>query len=209
MRGLTYASQVCGRQRQITGYFQEWHWHRSPCTAILHKATTGSAAVTDRTADSRSLTFYISRWDRLRLMARGISGSTAGFWSNNGLCPRESAASLAACHPPVWVRTVARAAASDNRKHDYSQGGNGGIQVLPSTCRAMVGQIAGGGRTEKPLLKAGNAYHKFRVKRNSWPKVCLPAELCCMRHAVWPICSRQSGNPPTALPPMPHCSCPA
>lgn len=56
--------------------------------------------------------------------------------------------------------------------------------MLPSTCRAMVGQIAGGGRTEKPLLKAGNAYHKFRVKRNSWPKVCLPAELCCLRVAV-------------------------
>jgi ribosomal protein L2 len=35
----------------------------------------------------------------------------------------------------------------------------------------MVGQVAGGGRTEKPLLKAGNAYHKFKVKRNSWPKV--------------------------------------
>uniref|UniRef100_A0A2C9W6E2 Uncharacterized protein n=1 Tax=Manihot esculenta TaxID=3983 RepID=A0A2C9W6E2_MANES len=38
-------------------------------------------------------------------------------------------------------------------------------------CRAMVGQVAGGGRTEKPLLKAGNAYHKYRVKRNCWPKV--------------------------------------
>ncbi|KAF3592395.1 hypothetical protein DY000_02020814 [Brassica cretica] len=25
--------------------------------------------------------------------------------------------------------------------------------------------------TEKPMLKAGNAYHKYRVKRNSWPKV--------------------------------------
>lgn len=35
----------------------------------------------------------------------------------------------------------------------------------------MIGQVARGGRTEKPLLKAGNAYHKFRVKRNSWPKV--------------------------------------
>ena len=23
----------------------------------------------------------------------------------------------------------------------------------------------------KPLLKAGRAYHKYRVKRNSWPKV--------------------------------------
>jgi large subunit ribosomal protein L8e len=48
---------------------------------------------------------------------------------------------------------------------------SGSKKVIPSTCRAMVGQVAGGGRTEKPLLKAGNAYHKFRVKRNSWPKV--------------------------------------
>jgi large subunit ribosomal protein L8e len=48
---------------------------------------------------------------------------------------------------------------------------SGSKKVILSTCRAMVGQVAGGGRTEKPLLKAGNAYHKFRVKRNSWPKV--------------------------------------
>jgi hypothetical protein len=34
----------------------------------------------------------------------------------------------------------------------------------------MVGQVAGGGRTEKPMLKAGNAYHKYKAKRNSWPK---------------------------------------
>ncbi|KAK6134938.1 hypothetical protein DH2020_031316 [Rehmannia glutinosa] len=47
----------------------------------------------------------------------------------------------------------------------------GSKKIVPSGCRAMVGQVAGGGRTEKPMLKAGNAYHKFRVKRNSWPKV--------------------------------------
>lgn len=35
----------------------------------------------------------------------------------------------------------------------------------------MIGQVAGGGRTEKPLLKAGRAYHKYRVKRNCWPIV--------------------------------------
>lgn len=35
----------------------------------------------------------------------------------------------------------------------------------------MVGQVAGGGRTEKPIFKAGNAYHKYKVKRNNWPKV--------------------------------------
>merc|ERR1712179_275310 len=27
------------------------------------------------------------------------------------------------------------------------------------------------GRIDKPILKAGRAYHKYRVKRNSWPKV--------------------------------------
>merc|ERR1719365_97974 len=35
----------------------------------------------------------------------------------------------------------------------------------------MVGIVAGGGRIDKPILKAGRAYHKYRVKRNSWPKV--------------------------------------
>jgi ribosomal protein L2 len=42
----------------------------------------------------------------------------------------------------------------------------------------MVGQVAGGGRTEKPMLKAGNAYHKYKVKRNSWPKVCQIMLMC-------------------------------
>jgi hypothetical protein len=45
------------------------------------------------------------------------------------------------------------------------------LQVLSSECRAMVGQVAGGGRTEKPMLKAGRAHHKYKAKRNSWPRV--------------------------------------
>ncbi|KMZ68331.1 60S ribosomal protein L8 [Zostera marina] len=44
-------------------------------------------------------------------------------------------------------------------------------KIIASGCRAMVGQVAGGGRTEKPMLKAGNAFHKYRMKRNCWPKV--------------------------------------
>lgn len=35
----------------------------------------------------------------------------------------------------------------------------------------IAGIVAGGGRIDKPLLKAGRAYHKYKVKRNSWPKV--------------------------------------
>ncbi|KAJ8964262.1 hypothetical protein NQ317_017900, partial [Molorchus minor] len=33
------------------------------------------------------------------------------------------------------------------------------------------GIVAGGGRIDKPILKAGRAYHKYKVKRNCWPKV--------------------------------------
>merc|ERR1712026_414587 len=47
-----------------------------------------------------------------------------------------------------------------------------GIKKLYSSRnRAMLGLVASGGRIDKPMLKAGRAYHKFRVKRNCWPKV--------------------------------------
>mmetsp|Transcript_5159 Transcript_5159/g.10915 ORF Transcript_5159/g.10915 Transcript_5159/m.10915 type:complete len:254 (-) Transcript_5159:71-832(-) len=48
---------------------------------------------------------------------------------------------------------------------------SGGKKTVPSDVRAQVGIVAGGGRTDKPLLKAGAAYHKYAVKRNSWPKI--------------------------------------
>ena len=34
----------------------------------------------------------------------------------------------------------------------------------------MHGIIAGGGRIDKPVLKAGNKYHKYKAKRHVWPK---------------------------------------
>jgi len=48
---------------------------------------------------------------------------------------------------------------------------SGSKKVLSSNNRAMIGIVAGGGRIDKPMLKAGRAYHKYRVKRNCWPKV--------------------------------------
>merc|ERR1712146_282815 len=48
---------------------------------------------------------------------------------------------------------------------------SGSKKTIPSTCRAMVGLIAGGGRIDKPLLKAGRAYYKYKAKRNCWPRV--------------------------------------
>jgi len=48
---------------------------------------------------------------------------------------------------------------------------SGARKTLVGTCRATVGIIAGGGRTDKPILKAGNQFHKFKRKRKIWPKV--------------------------------------
>jgi large subunit ribosomal protein L8e len=48
---------------------------------------------------------------------------------------------------------------------------SGRKKVIPSVARACVGVVAGGGRIDKPLLKAGASYHKYKAKRNSWPRV--------------------------------------
>jgi len=48
---------------------------------------------------------------------------------------------------------------------------SGAKKSIPSIARATVGVVAGGGRIDKPMMKAGTAFHKFRVKRNCWPKV--------------------------------------
>ena len=31
--------------------------------------------------------------------------------------------------------------------------------------------VAGGGRVDKPIMKAGRAYYKYKAKRNCWPRV--------------------------------------
>jgi ribosomal protein L2 len=36
-------------------------------------------------------------------------------------------------------------------------------KTVDSDCRGMVGVVAGGERTEKPVMKAGRAYHKYRT----------------------------------------------
>jgi len=48
---------------------------------------------------------------------------------------------------------------------------SGSKKTVPSTARAIIGVVAGGGRIDKPILKAGVAYHKYKAKRHSWPKV--------------------------------------
>ncbi|WP_302081144.1 50S ribosomal protein L2 [Salinibaculum rarum] len=42
---------------------------------------------------------------------------------------------------------------------------------LDPQCRATIGVVAGGGRTEKPMVKAGNKYHKMKARGTKWPNV--------------------------------------
>ena len=41
--------------------------------------------------------------------------------------------------------------------------------ALSNECRAQLGVVAGGGRLEKPMLKAGNQYHKMKALNRLWP----------------------------------------
>ena len=42
---------------------------------------------------------------------------------------------------------------------------------MNTECRATVGCVAGGGRIEKPLLKAGANWHKHRARHKKYPNV--------------------------------------
>ena len=48
---------------------------------------------------------------------------------------------------------------------------SGARKTLLSNGRAIIGIVAGGGRCDKPILKAGVNYHKYKYKRKCWPKV--------------------------------------
>lgn len=56
---------------------------------------------------------------------------------------------------------------------------NGIVVELPSSkrriflpeCKAVIGIIAGSGRTEKPFLKAGNKFYAMVAKNKLWPNV--------------------------------------
>jgi large subunit ribosomal protein L2 len=48
---------------------------------------------------------------------------------------------------------------------------SGEVKRLAPTCRATIGVVAGGGRTEKPFVKAGKKYHKMKSRGTKWPRV--------------------------------------
>lgn len=82
---------------------------------------------------------------------------------------------------------------------------NTAIVVLPSgktkeidgRARATIGIPAGGGKVEKPLLKAGIAYHKWKPKARKWPIV-RGVAMNAVSHP-WGGGSHQSESHPTTV----------
>jgi large subunit ribosomal protein L2 len=48
---------------------------------------------------------------------------------------------------------------------------SGVLKWFNPECRAMIGVVAGGGRTDKPFVKAGKKYYRYRSKATKWPRV--------------------------------------
>ncbi len=45
------------------------------------------------------------------------------------------------------------------------------FKKLNTDCRATVGKVGGGGRLEKPFVKAGNKHHAMKARGKQYPKV--------------------------------------
>jgi len=48
---------------------------------------------------------------------------------------------------------------------------SGNIKWLNPRCRATIGIVAGGGRVDRPWLKAGKKYHKMKTRAAKYPRV--------------------------------------
>ena len=76
-------------------------------------------------------------------------------------------------------------------------------KTVSGSARAMLGIVAGGGRIDKPVLKAGNQYHKYKAKRHVWPR----AKGVCMNPVEHPFGGgnqQHLGKPSTVRRDIPH-----
>jgi large subunit ribosomal protein L2 len=70
---------------------------------------------------------------------------------------------------------------SHDSKNTVIQLPSGSFKTLNSNCRATVGILAGGGRKDKPFLKAGKKHHEFRKRGKLYPVV-RGVAMCAVSH---------------------------
>jgi large subunit ribosomal protein L8e len=61
---------------------------------------------------------------------------------------------------------------------------SGSKKTVSGSARATVGIVAGGGRIDKPLLKAGRAYYKFKAKRYKYVQQLISYTIFCSPIAI-------------------------
>lgn len=64
-------------------------------------------------------------------------------------------------------------------------------------CRAAIGVISGGGRTEKPFVKAGSRYHAMRARNKLYPQVS-GVSMNALSHPFGGTSSHHKGRPTVA-----------
>ena len=73
---------------------------------------------------------------------------------------------------------------------------SGKKKIVHNRSRATIGVVAGGGRTTKPYLKAGNKYHQMRCKATNWPVITSSGMNACS-HPFGGGRKKMSGRPTT------------
>ncbi len=68
------------------------------------------------------------------------------------------------------------------------------IKLFNQECRATIGVIAGGGKIEKPLMKAGNKFKYMKAHHKQYPKVC-GISMNSVDHPFGGKCSHVKGRP--------------
>lgn len=66
---------------------------------------------------------------------------------------------------------------------------------LNQNCRAIIGIVAGAGRTDKPIVKAGKKHHMKKAKNKLWPRTS-PVKMNAIDH---PFGSGRSKNPKSKI----------
>ena len=70
---------------------------------------------------------------------------------------------------------------SHDKKKTVIQLPSGQFKTLDSTCKATIGVVAGGGRKDKPFLKAGKKYFAYRIRGKQYPVV-RGVAMCAVSH---------------------------
>ena len=58
---------------------------------------------------------------------------------------------------------------------------SGAFKTIDSKCKATIGVVAGGGRKDKPFLKAGKKHYAYRTRGKQYPTV-RGVAMCAVSH---------------------------